>query len=376
MYEDLYKFLVPGFISTTLSFGGHRIGIRSLSPQDLDLLMKVASENDPTWKVWAVAHSIWMVDGMTLLESSSFSNKVIYDFLMGSSPNLVSGAFGTLLSFFERYKQSNLFLESFLYEQSSRRFWQATKNGSIPLWRMTPIPGTERLGVNSVQSAWTTWNNEEDRRDEQEYQWSMAKVMVSMQSHKAAQKLDSKDKSRIQTEQQRRQRVHDEAYLLFATGVHGDNSNRIKVHTAVTAQDLVKEMRRWVAGEMDEHDITISDYKEHIKKSFIQKENGIRETARRAREERERQEAETGVAKPRIVAYTSDQMASLFGGKRRMNRVVEESPITEHFDKYLRNNPTAGNLIIDGDRVVAKSMADAPTLNDLISDRKSVLGHG
>ena len=241
---------------------------------------------------------------------------------------------------------------------------------------MTPIPGTERLGVNSVQSAWTTWNNEEDRRDEQEYQWSMAKVMVSMQSHKAAQKLDSKDKSRIQTEQQRRQRVHDEAYLLFATGVHGDNSNRIKVHTAVTAQDLVKEMRRWVAGEMDEHDITISDYKEHIKKSFIQKENGIRETARRAREERERQEAETGVAKPRIVAYTSDQMASLFGGKRRMNRVVEESPITEHFDKYLRNNPTAGNLIIDGDRVVAKSMADAPTLNDLISDRKSVLGHG
>lgn len=385
MYGDLSSLVLPGFLSARVQIGDLSLGLRSLSLMDTNLLRKVALEGGPDWVFHLASASIWMVNGIPLLEGHPYSYRIAYDLLKGTHKVLARLVFTQALSFFRRMKEANLLFESFLYEEGSRRLWKSTNNGAHQIWDQAGIPGLDRLGLNQFQASWVQWNRSEDDRLDDDYTWSMTKVLVSVQSAKGAKKLDARDKARIDAEKQRREEAQDRAYYIFKGLIEAEDErgkSALQVHQPRTAKDLSEEMRRWVTGEKDLHDLAVDDYKNRIKL-------GVEERERQAelvlQQSRERQARTVEKATP-LVGFTSDQLARLRPnqGKPGAKFIIEADPVSKTYNRYLRHDPDAGALGVKDGRVVVKNPSidsiesegeaePLPTLNDLIARRKPTL---
>lgn len=379
MYADLCELLAPGFLSASIDLEGHRYSLRSLSQNDLFFLRKYVNDNDPSWRLHLISHSIWMVDGVPLLEDATLAHRVVYDHLKNSSRVLTRAMMGTVLGFFSRMREANQYLEAYLYEEDSRRMWGGLGHGAHPLWVKSSIPGTDKLGLNSLQSAWISWNQSVDVREEQEYLWSNTKVMVSLQSHKAYESLTSKDKARDDREEARRQTAKEKAYQRF---LHGDAENLEESESAratrtLTNEELEEEMRRWISGDMDRHDLIVESYKNRIRQEQEERERQKEELMQELRSRRESEEEALGTPKPTLTAVSPEQIAEMFkGAKSGAKFITEADPVSRTFNRYLRNPVNPGNLSVDslGHIVEAAPVIKEPvSLNDQIASRKVVL---
>jgi hypothetical protein len=325
-----------------------------------------------------------MVDGVPLLESHPYSQKIALTALMRAHKSMVRMIFSQAVSFFRRMREANLVFESFLYEEESRRLWNSTNHGVHPLWMQAGIPGLDRIGMNQFQSSWVQWNRTEDDRLDDDYSWSLTKVLVSVQSSKSAKKLDAKDKARVDAEKSRRAEAQNKAWHVFM-GLYDEAGNKQhqiqQVFQPRTPQELSEEMRRWVSGEKDIHDSVVDDYKNRVKIEFEAREQDAETSLQQARGRALREERSLGVPKPKMIGYTADQLAKLrpASGKAGAKFVIEADMISRNFNKYLRDNPDSGALDVSGGRVVVKKgpiltdEEDRPTLNELIANRKPTL---
>lgn len=382
MYRDLTRLLSPGFLSTTIRYNGISIGIRSLQSSDFDLLKVPAKENADDWPMWVAAASVWMLDGYPLLECYPTSTRFVYDALMKAHKGLVKAIFTRTISFFARIKRANMVLESYLYEDESRRLWKSAKiNPQIVLFGS--YPGVDRLGTNSYQNVWFDWNQQEDNRIEDETSWSYTKVLVSAQAPKGAKKLDAKDKSRLDQERTRRIEAQDRAYYKWM-GVIGEDDrvtgadSSTDVFQPRTPEELIEEMRRWVAGEKDFHDQVIDDYKNRVKKQVEEREADQQRVLQEAQERRRIDEAASGFTRPSLVAYTPEQLSKVVPERARPGAkfIIEANPVARTYNRYLRDDPNSGALKVDGGRVVVyrdhsgEEETPRPSLNDLVAGRK------
>lgn len=383
MYEDLHQLLVPGFLTAKVTVDGHVYSLRSLAIRDLYLIAGVARERAPEWRTWAVAASVWMVDGVPLLEDSTLAPRTLFRALNKSHPWVVTTLFAVVANFFLRSRRVGPYLESYLYEEESRRIWKATKDGHISLSHRSGIPGAERLGLNQVQSSWVAWNRAEDQREEQEYQWSLAKVNVSLQSAKSSQKLEARDKSRLEAEKSRRAGVQEQAYQIY-TGQrdeHGDmvtNVLGMKVHRIATHADLAEEFRRWVSDERDDHDKIVEDYKNRVREEFAAREAEkarILDEVRRRREREEEMVLGTTGTRSRLVGLSPEEMARKFpqGAKPGARFIQEADPGSRLFNRYLRDRQ---DVHPDASKVEPVDPAPVPSLNERISGRKTRIPDG
>lgn len=373
----------PGFLSTSLRIGRLTLGLRSLSSNDIHLLRHAAKEGGSDWPFYLAASSIWMIDGLCLLESHPYSFRVAYDAMKASHTELVRAIFSQALAFFNRMRVCNRVIEAFFYEDESRRLWNATNKGAILPTTYAGIPGVERLGLNSFQSAWIQWNRAEDDRENDDYSWSLTKVLVSVQSNKSAKKLDAKDKSRIENERTRRQQVMDRAFYTWKGVLDEEGRDvrdpRLTIHQPRTPQELAEEMRRWVAGEKDLHDLVVDDYVERIRREMIQREAEKQRKLEEAKARAALEEEVLGVQKPAVVAYTREQLSKLrpSATKPGAKFIIEGDPVSHTFDRYLREDPNSGTLAVEGGRIIAyknpvttPEESERPSLNDLIANRK------
>jgi hypothetical protein len=379
MYGDLIQLLSPGFLSTTARCGDLSIGIRSLQSADMELLRVAARENNPDWPLWVSAASIWMLDGYPLLECYPTSTRVLYDFLARSHKSLVRAVFTRVLTLFERVRRTNLVMESYLYEEDSRRFWKSARLN--PQTTLASYPGAERLGTNSFQGVWMEWNQYEDTRIEEEYSWSLTKVLVSVQASKGSKKLDAKDKARNDREKSRRSEVQDRAYYKWVGLLDENDQAKADTTTEVfqprTAAELSEEMRRWVAGEKDFHDRVVDDYKDRVKREMEEKETSQQRALEEAQARRAKEEQETGFSRPALVAYTPEQLAKLVPERARPGAkfIIEADPASRTYNRYLRDDLKSGALKVEDGRIVvykppSEEGDGRPSLNDLIAGRK------
>jgi hypothetical protein len=389
MYEDLIPLVVPGFLTTRVQIGSTSLGLRSLSINDTNHLRQIARDGGPDWPFHLAAASIWMIDGVSLLESYPYNQMPALAVLRNGHKSLVRMVFSQALSFFRRMRDANRLFEAFLYEDESRRLWKATNNGAHQIWTQAGMPGLERLGQNPFQSSWVQWNRAEDDRLDHDYQWSLTKMLVSVQSSKSAKKLDAKDKTRLEAEKSRRAEAQNRAYYIYK-GVLDDEGKRkedpiLQVLQPRTAQELSEEMRRWVSGEKDIHDLVVEDYKNRIKIEYEEKESEAEQALQNVRARALLEERNLGVPKPRMIGYTPEQLAKLRPTTQKPGAkfIIEANMTSRNFNRYLRDNPNAGSLdVVDG-RVVVKNPSiapqgdeeaePAPTLNELIANRKPTL---
>lgn len=383
MYEDLTGLLVPGFLSASIEQDGHRFTLRSLSQGDLQYLRQFVRDDDLSWRVHLVAHSLWMVDGLPFL-GNPFAHRVAYDALLRINKPLLRAMLGTAYGFFARMREAGHYLEAYLYEDESRRMWKNLGSGQYPLHKLSPVPGLDTLGMNQWQSSWVAWNRLEDERDHQEYLWSNTKVLVSLQSHKGYESLNNRDRQRHQTEEERRAAVQERAAHRFQYGPPEEDLTKAPTETvrrARTNDELEDEMRRWVSGELDWHDQVVEDYKNRIREQQEERERQKEAIMAELKAQRERQEQELGVPKPVLRGITPEEMARLQkeAPSTGAKFIVEADPVSRTFNRFLRPTVQPGNLSVDASGKIVEKPPAVPTtgndssLADQVASRRVVL---
>ena len=134
---------------------------------------------------------------------------------------------------------------------------------------MTGLPGLELLGLNGAQKVWVAWNNAEDQRDRDEYDWMLTKQSIAPHAPKAIQKMEKQEKQKEDTRDRDRAKRLDEWYYK-RTGVLDEDGKLIdsggkaidpyagdQVSMSYTSEELADEMRRWVSGAVSYTHLTL-----------------------------------------------------------------------------------------------------------------------
>lgn len=116
---------------------------------------------------------------------------------------------------------------------------------------------------------------------------------------------------------------------------------------AETEEELRESMRRWVAGEKDDHDRVVDNVKAKIKYDVESR----RDEARRRREALDAALEEEGITRSQPVMLSGD------AGKKFLDRmrsrlpgaktVVDDHTHNSAYRKYIEHNPEVGDLYVD-----------------------------
>jgi hypothetical protein len=378
VYSDVETLVMPGFLAHDVIVGDIAISMRSLCPGDTMLLKHRVGlrKSNLVWKRWVVASSIWMVDGQPLLESPHATSR-IYKALTRLPRIALDILFSIVMGLVNRTNKAVEIIEAYCYESHSRSRWQGLRGLQPNDEKITGIPGSGRMGQNAIQRIWIIFHKAEDEHADWLRHWQAAKFVASAHNSKGVKKVSTKDDSQTKAEKSRRQRVIDETCWRATGGLPGLDQPRL--YRAVTAEDLVDEMKRWVAGEHDFHDTVVTDYKEKIRlKMAEEKQRKIDQDEARIQA---RMAADASfdpeTAKPRpLVGYTLEQLAQITqgrpGGRKTGGSVVfEGSNMNYVYDKFVDQEIQAGSLSTDGKAVPTEREQGGPsTLQQKIAGRK------
>lgn len=379
LYADVEELLSVGFLSHTIEVNGVSLSLRSLSPGDLYLLRSRVAQQDleVSWKTWAVAHSIWMVDGWNLLGERNAA-PMLYRLVQTFPKAVIDKLFYSLMGLFARVGLALRRTEAFCYEPYSRSLWGFCGRKSPAAQSISGIPGTDSLGANHVQRMWLAFNLGEDDRLQHKQMWSSAKLVASANSPKGIKKINQSDDNLEKREDRRRKAAiarmvnearygeeFDEETGDMVVVVRGQAVKVPRVRTAHTTEDLEEEMRMWVAGEKDFHDLVVDSYKSRIKAQFDEEKR---------QRERSSQQLPVGVyAGTSVVGYTPDQLEEfrpdLFQNKGGRKVFDGGTPLAV-YSKWVDREVGSGKLEADEFGVREREHEAPSSLQDQVASRR------
>jgi len=375
-YEDLEKCLNPGFLYHQVNVGGARLVLRNPTRSDIFLVQARSKfSDDIDWKRWCVATCTWMVNGYILLDEANAA-ALVYDVLKHLPEKSFNPIFWALLSLRNRVTRALRGLEAYCFEGYSRQRWHSLNGANLSSETITGVPGTSRLGLNLGQQLWVIYNVIEDERLRDERQWVLLRSTMSPHlAKKSWDQLISADKSTENRRRDDRQRERDLFYYRSIGALAWDEDFTDLQGPArfkrKSVKDLQSEFYSWVAGEKDEHDLIVEDYKRKIREAH--------QRAHQRREERRKKVQElfgdsSGVTtRVRMLGYTAEQLANILkdqSGKRRNVAQVHDQGREEYlYDRYLKEDPSAGALaVVDGTLQMAEEAPGA--LQDQVANRR------
>jgi hypothetical protein len=351
-YEDIEVLLLDGFLSETVSLGGRNISFRTMFPSEIEILHARTrfSKSERSWKAWYVASSVWMIDGYSVSGSHN-SAYHIYQKICKLPSTVINILFNVYAGLTLKTRNALLAVEAYLYEPQSRYIW----NHFGRTWN--PQGEFAYLGSNHIQRSWIAFNVTEDDRIRDMQNWMGHKLVASTQAPKAIQSLDRSDKNSREREETRRQEVRDTFYYK-SVGLMAEDGSIVSKDgpegftTARTAEELSEEMRKWVTGEMDSHDVVVAQYKEQIRARFAQ-ERLERHRRVQALKERIDAEAKDPTLGSRLVGYTADQIRDLQIKKGHRSGVAQIHDVGQSrlYEKYIDKDPDAGSLDVRDGRI-------------------------
>lgn len=383
LYKDVEDMLNTGFLAHQVRIAGTSLSIRSLCPGDVFLLRHRVGlpASNRLWKIWAIASSVWMVNGINLLPDAHAPERLYRSFEKLPGPTL-DVLFSLVAGMFNRTGMAITRTEPYCYEPYSRSLWRFFGRSLADREGITGIPGSGLLGMNHVQRMWQAFNIAEDDRLQHIQDWQGSKLVASAMSPKGIKKLNRADEALQKRETSRRREALD---LMVKRVLYGDEDPGTGtvtvmirgepvvvpyVQSARTEDELAEQMRMWVAGEKDWHDMVVDDYKNRIRRQFAEE--------KRVREERmselQRRPGVTSAVEG-LVAYTPEQIREfrpeLFQ-HRGAKKVMDGSVPAVLFDKYIANDPQPGRLKVDDFGVREATPGDGD-LQEEVSKRRPQL---
>jgi hypothetical protein len=350
MYEDLRKLLYPGFLTHRVTVNGCPMAIRTLNKQDL-FLLECRTDNDQgrDWQNWAIATSVWMIDGQICFGQPDIQY-VVYQRIKGLPRSFREDLFSLFTALMSRVSHALTRMESFLYEEESRYLWVTE---GAKMFDRPPFTGAPVVSPNLAQKTWISFNRYEDKRSERKYWWGLSKFIVQPHAPKGITKLNNSEKKDEEDEEERRQQVMDLAYWKYR-GVVMDNSVKIPtrnelqgVFQAETVDDLHTEMANWVAGKKDFHDNAVDFVKAKIKSEVEARRQADRDRIDSIQNALE----EEGMHEPAftpLMGEAADAAARRMLTPKSAPKVYQDAE--KHntaYDKYIKNNPDVGSLEVD-----------------------------
>lgn len=353
IYDDVRDMLVPGFLSHSFSLGEARFALRSLDREDWRVLQhRTYGATTKQWRSWCIATAIWMVNGSICSDEEDVVYQ-LYEMFTSLPMSVVDTVYSILNGLMRRVEAAAAIVEAFLYEQESRHLW-STEGTAILNRRSTA--GVRRFD-NAVISLWVYFNQLEDRREDEEREWTMTKFMVGPHAPKGVKKLNAEDKKRtgdlIRRRESTQTRVYYEAMgLLERKDPENPEKSRARIGEVVmaeTEEELRESMRRWVEGVKDDHDRVVDNIKAKIKYDVEKR----KEDNRKRREALDAALEEEGMDRTKFVPLVGE------AGKKYIERMQARLPgasvvIDDHthnsaYTKYIEKNPEVGTLHVDED---------------------------
>jgi hypothetical protein len=323
-----------------------------------------------------------MIDGVLLLQDPQNASHV-HKTLRHLPKGVIDILFSIVKGLFNRVGYALRRTEAYCYEPYSRALWRLCGQDNPVREEFTGVSGTSRLGMNNTQRMWVAFNTAEDERVQQIQEWQAAKLVASAMSPKGIRKLNRSDENLRKQEEKRRQEIIEKTVRLILFGdassqpdeivimVRGQPVRVPRVKTANSDAELADEMRRWVAGEKDWHDLVVDAYKNRIREQFAQ-EKRERETALT---EAHAQSESPGVTGGTLIAgYTPEQIRELrpdlFGGKLGPRRVFDNSAPAAVYQKYVASESVPGRLRVDEGGVFIAPEEEKPSLQNQVQARR------
>lgn len=378
IYEDVRALIMPGFLAHPVEIQGTRFVLRTLDALDWRMLQyRAHGLRGRSWVSWAVASSIWMVDGTTYLNNED-ALRMLVEMCQSLPMTVLEDLYGVLEALMRKVRQAAEVSEAFLYETESRQLWLGEGRG---LWDRSEGRGLA-WSRNAVLKLWVFYNQMEDVREHDDYLWSLAKFIAGPHVPKGIKKLNAQDKQRENDLRNRRQGVLDRIYYEAkgmiprkkAPGTKKGRSKFQEVHMAETPEELQDEMRRWVLGIKDDHDQVVDGVKARIKHEVEsrRKQEADRRTAlQRALEEE-------GISRTQLVPLVGDAGREFIERMKArvpgVSQVHDEHGHNSAYEKYIAKNPEVGDLRVDEEGHILSSQPVGPHLLEMM--RKPESGEG
>ena len=361
IYEDVRLLLMPGFLAHPVSVNKVRLVVRSLDVSDWYVLRYRAEEaTEHEWRAWVVASAIWMVNGSVIINDED-AIPLLYEMCRSLPFAALTDVHGVVMALVRRARDAAEAIEGYLYEDESRHLWRSDG----PLFLSDPAQRGFLRARNPILKLWIYYNQMEDLRESNDFLWSLAKFQAGPHAPKGCKKINAQDQKRARELETRRQRTMDRTYYV-AKGLIEDtpaaarsNKRRLSdVHLAETPEELQEEMRRWVAGEKDEHDNVIDGIKAKIRAEV---------EGRRAKEAERRvllQKAleDEGIRPSRLVPLSGkagqdflDRVKARVPG---VSKVMQDNTHNSAYEKYIARPTEVGVLRVDDSGRVT---SDLPT---------------
>lgn len=381
-YKDIESLVSPGFLTHTVKVGDVVLGFRSLTSTDLFMIKQRCGDGvgDLSWLTWVLATSVWMVAGWNLLEESNSVPRLART-LRHLPKRTLHDLFTVVAGLLNRQNKAVRGAEAYCYEGSSRYLWKSLGR-ALPDDSARGIPGASRVGLTHVQKMWVSFNMMEDDRMQSLQAWGQAKLVASASNPKGVSKISQADESAAQEEEQRRQETMDRYYYRaagFLTEEEAERAfSRFDRPRAKSVEELEDEMRRWVSGEMDEHDLLVAEYKRQITERMAAEEQKREERIRQLREQDAEVQRNTGFEPTKLVGYTPEELQRVLGERKSGVVTVYDDSRTNPEDPVYRKHLVGQPKLPPGYHVVEDKIIyeGDQSLNEQISGRQVTFREG
>ena len=264
-YSILSDLIFRGFITVDATIGDKKIILKTVNNKEFNMIKyRSGYEKGKNYlslfNSYFLAYSIFMIDGNNILIDRESAINDFREFFASIPNKLYKKIMDEINIMKDKVYDATNFLEGFIYTNSSRWLWRTMINKSPCSSEFTGIPGTSSLGVNSHQENWVIVNKSIDHEMEYNKDFDLAILVASASSPKGAKQIRSKHDNSVQTLEEKRKKLAKIGYIDTTKWSPEGWASSVD-----TAEDLVSELERQMAGIKDRHDLFMENYMNSLK---------------------------------------------------------------------------------------------------------------
>lgn len=350
VYKSVRSQIEKGFLTVSFIVGNIHFKLRNPDYDDLEWMDEVSPYLRTDKEIALVSKCLLSINGRVLDNPYD-----CMEILKGLSTVLFKRLSIYTLFLIEESKKAYEYLEAFCYEQESRDLWQIWKSNQY--FGYKPVENINKL--STIQSSWVIWNRNEDERIKSRETWNQVLFSASAFNSNVNKIKNKWDQSDLDEEASRKEVMDNAKKGTPKKKVQKKTQNGL-AHK--NENDLREEFRKWCAGEEDEHDKIVREYKETIKRKIREQEQR-QEDMRRLSMQRQRELQD--VSHP-IIGFTDEQISKM-KKKKSYVEMTDDGLLRDHISsKYLFSKEDLGNLKLDEQNRVQSNKS---SIMDTITNR-------
>lgn len=276
IYRDVESMLFRGFVVSTGKFESVPVVWKNLNHTEFDFLTLVHDPDSIEFQNAFLARSMFIIAGRSVLAEQATGE--LEDFFSKLPHGHRAYMVRELQLLNERASRATRMVEAYAMEKNSRWRWAQIRGLDMSSPSLTGIRGTEVLGYNWCQLIWRALNQNEDQIEALENSWDHAKFIGSCFTK--LDKVYSSDRKRRQDNQRERIRRKDQILrevVLFEDPEASGRGSPHRYEVAMDAKDLIRQVKKELAGEKDFHDEVIEAATKHYQDTLAEQERMIEE---------------------------------------------------------------------------------------------------